>query len=71
MIDLADVILPVGAKSQSNARLTKMWVNGLVFASGCGAAALLFMRFEMWCFVLPPIVVGLSLAARIAEPADQ
>jgi uncharacterized membrane protein YoaK (UPF0700 family) len=36
-----------------------------------GAAALLFMRFEMWCFVLPPIVVGLSLAARIAEPADQ
>jgi len=25
----------------------------------------------MWCFVLPPIVVGLSLAARIAEPADQ
>ena len=36
-----------------------------------GAAALLFMRFEMWCFVLPPIVVGLSLAARIAEPAGQ
>jgi uncharacterized membrane protein YoaK (UPF0700 family) len=69
MIDLADLILP--AKSQSNARLTKMSVNVLVFALGCGAAALLFMRFEMWCFVVPPIVVGLSLAARIAEPADQ
>jgi hypothetical protein len=24
------------------------------------------MRFEMWCFVLPPMVVGLSLAVRIA-----
>jgi uncharacterized membrane protein YoaK (UPF0700 family) len=68
MIDLADLILPGGAKSQSNARLTKMSVNVLVFALGCGAAALLFMRFEMWCFVLPPIVVGLSLAARIAQP---
>jgi hypothetical protein len=51
--------------------LTKMSVYVLVFALGCGAAALLFMRFKMWCFVLPPIVVGLSLAARIAEPADQ
>jgi uncharacterized membrane protein YoaK (UPF0700 family) len=71
MIDLADVILLEGAKSRSNARLTKMSVNVLVFALGCGAAALLFMRFEMWCFVLPPIVVGLSLVARIAESADQ
>jgi uncharacterized membrane protein YoaK (UPF0700 family) len=71
MIDFADLILPGSAKSHSNARLTKMSVNVLVFALGCGAAALLFMRFKMWCFVLPPIVVGLSLAARIAEPADQ
>jgi hypothetical protein len=40
MIDFADLILPGGAKSQSNARLTKMSVNVLVFALGCGAAAL-------------------------------
>jgi uncharacterized membrane protein YoaK (UPF0700 family) len=60
MIDFADLILPGGAKSQSNGRLNKMSVNVLVFAIGCGAAALLFIRFKMWCFVLSPIVVGLS-----------
>jgi uncharacterized membrane protein YoaK (UPF0700 family) len=69
MIDLADVILPGDAKSQASARLTKMAVNVLVFALGCGAAALLFMRLGVWCFALPPIMGVLSLAARIAEPA--
>ena len=67
MIDLADLALPRGAKIQSNDRLTKMSVNVLVFALGCGAAALLFMRLGVWCFVLPPILAGLSLAVRIAE----
>jgi uncharacterized membrane protein YoaK (UPF0700 family) len=71
MIDLADLILPGGAKSQSSAKLTKMSINVLAFALGCGAAALLFVRFGMWCFVLPPILAGLSLAARIVQPADQ
>ncbi|OAF20178.1 YoaK family protein [Bradyrhizobium neotropicale] len=71
MIDLADVILPGEAKSQASARLTKMSVNVLVFALGCGAAALLFMRLGVWCFALPPIVGVLSLAARIAEPAQR
>ena len=70
MIDLADVILPGDAKSQSNARLARMFVNVLVFALGCGAAALLFMRFGVWCFALPPILGGLSLAVRVAKPAD-
>jgi uncharacterized membrane protein YoaK (UPF0700 family) len=71
MIDLADLILPGGAKSQSSAKLTKMSINVLAFALGCGAAALLFVWFGMWCFVLPPILAGLSLAARIVQPADQ
>jgi len=70
MIDLADVIRPGDAKSQSNARLARMFVNVLVFALGCGAAALLFMRFGVWCFALPSILGGLSLAVRVAKPAD-
>jgi uncharacterized membrane protein YoaK (UPF0700 family) len=70
MIDLGDLVLLGGAKSQSRARLAKMSVTVVVFALGCGAAALLFMRLEMWCFVLPPILAGLSLAVRIAEPAE-
>jgi uncharacterized membrane protein YoaK (UPF0700 family) len=67
MIDLADMVSPECAKGQSSARLTKMSVNVLVFAVGCGAAALLFMRLGVWRFVLPPIAAGLSLAVRIAE----
>jgi uncharacterized membrane protein YoaK (UPF0700 family) len=70
MIDVADLILPGGAKSQSRARLTTMSVTVLVFALGCGAAALLFMKLGMWCFLLPPILAGLSLAARVGESAD-
>lgn len=70
MIDLADMILPGGAKAQSSARLTRMSMNVLVFALGCGAAALLFMRFGVWCFLLPPILGAISLGARVAEPAD-
>jgi hypothetical protein len=48
-----------------------MSVNVVIFALGCGAAALLFMRFGVWRFVLPPIFAGLSLAVRIAESAEQ
>ncbi|MBR0781131.1 YoaK family protein [Bradyrhizobium iriomotense] len=71
MIDLADVMMPGSAKNQATGRLTRMSVNVLVFALGCGAAALLFMRFGVWCFVAPPLLAGFSLAARIAEPADR
>jgi uncharacterized membrane protein YoaK (UPF0700 family) len=71
MIDLADVMRPGGKESQSRTRLARMSVTVLVFAIGCGAAALLFMRIGNWCFVLPPILGGLSLAARVAEPSSQ
>ncbi len=71
MIDLADVILPGAANSQSKARLTRMSMNVVVFALGCGAAALLFMRFGVWCFLLPPLLGGLSLAIRLGEPLYQ
>jgi hypothetical protein len=50
---------------------SRMSVNVLVFALGCGAAALLFMRFGVRRFVAPPLLAGFSLAARIAELADQ
>jgi uncharacterized membrane protein YoaK (UPF0700 family) len=71
MIDVADLMLPGDTKSQSRTRLTTMSVTVLVFALGCGAAALLFMKFGMWCFLLPPILAGLSLAARIGQSADR
>ena len=66
MIDLADKIYArTGETSQSGSRLARMSTNILVFAIGCGAAALLYARFGVWCFLLPPIVGGLSLIVRL------
>ena len=47
-------------------RLAQMSTNVLVFAIGCGAAALLYTRLGVWCFVLPPILGILSLVLRLA-----
>jgi uncharacterized membrane protein YoaK (UPF0700 family) len=70
MIDLADLALRRDEKSQSNSRLKTMAVNVLVFALGCGAAALAFMKSGVWCFVIPPLLASLSLAVRAAEQTD-
>ena len=67
MIDLADrIYMRAGESAQSPSRLVRMSTNILVFATGCGAAALLYARFNVWCFVLPPIVAILSLSIRLA-----
>jgi uncharacterized membrane protein YoaK (UPF0700 family) len=67
MIDLADrIYMRMGESAQSPSRLVRMSTNILVFAIGCGAAALLYARFNVWCFVLPPIVAILSLTVRLA-----
>jgi uncharacterized membrane protein YoaK (UPF0700 family) len=66
MIDVADVM--VRGHSASQASVPTNQLNVLMFAIGCGAAALLFMRFEMWCFILPPIAGVAVLAIRFAEP---
>jgi uncharacterized membrane protein YoaK (UPF0700 family) len=66
MIDLADRIYPPKeAQSQSGARLVQMSTNILIFAIGCGAAALLFSRVGVKCFVVPPIVGSLQLIVRL------
>jgi hypothetical protein len=36
----------------------------VVFALGCGAAALLYTRTGVWCFAVPPIVAAASLITR-------
>src|ERR1700733_2240604 len=67
MIDLADKMYTrAGEKGQSGSRLAQMSTNVLVFAIGCGAAALLYTRLGVWCFVLPPILGILSLVLRLA-----
>jgi uncharacterized membrane protein YoaK (UPF0700 family) len=66
MIDLADKIYPRAGESQkSGSRLIRMSTNILVFAFGCAAAALLFSRFGVWCFVIPPVVALLSIMVNL------
>lgn len=67
MIDLADVMVRGPSAGQAGARSSKMMLNVIMFAIGCGAAALLFMRFGMWCFVVPPIASMLVFAIRFAD----
>ncbi|MGA2289384.1 YoaK family protein [Bradyrhizobium sp.] len=65
MLDLADKIYTrKGAETKSGSRLAQMSTNILVFAIGCGAAAVLYTRFGMRCFLLPPILGSLSLIVR-------
>lgn len=69
MLDIADRIFPrQGAKPQT-ARLVQMSTNVVVFALGCAAAALLYARFGVWCFVAPPVVALLALIVRLVEGA--
>jgi uncharacterized membrane protein YoaK (UPF0700 family) len=68
MLDLADRIYPrTGETVLAGSRLARMSVNVVVFAAGCGTAALLFMRFGVWCFVVPPMLAVVSLILRVAE----
>ena len=72
MLDIADRIYArKGIEPQPPARLIQMSTNIIVFAVGCGAAALLFTRLGVWCFVVPPVLGALALTARLAETAQR
>jgi uncharacterized membrane protein YoaK (UPF0700 family) len=69
MIDLADMIYSRTAPDgQTRARTMKMSGNVIVFAVGCGAAAVLYARYGVWCFAVPPLLAAVSLLSRLAEP---
>jgi uncharacterized membrane protein YoaK (UPF0700 family) len=66
MIDLADTVYgPKGSDSQSTPRLLQMSRAILLFAVGCGTAALLYSLFGVKCFMVPPIVGSLPLVFRL------
>jgi uncharacterized membrane protein YoaK (UPF0700 family) len=67
MLDIADTIYPREGGQAQTGRLVQMSTNVVVFAAGCGAAALLFVRFGVLCFVVPPVVGVLSLVIRLIE----
>jgi uncharacterized membrane protein YoaK (UPF0700 family) len=67
MLDVADRIYPRQGAEAPPARLIQMSINVVVFAAGCGVAALLYARFGVRCFVVPPVVAVLALIVRLLE----
>jgi uncharacterized membrane protein YoaK (UPF0700 family) len=67
MLDIADRIYPRQGVEAPPARLAQMSVNVVVFAIGCGTAALLYARFGVRCFVVPPVVAMVVLILRIVD----
>jgi uncharacterized membrane protein YoaK (UPF0700 family) len=67
MLDIADSIYPRQGSQAQTARLIQMSTNVVVFATGCAAAALLYARFGVWCFIVPPVVALLALIVRLTE----
>jgi uncharacterized membrane protein YoaK (UPF0700 family) len=66
MIDLADLMrgVPADARSAIRSRLSRMSGSVAAFAAGCAAAALIYAKQDVWCFLLPPIIGGCTLWMR-------
>jgi uncharacterized membrane protein YoaK (UPF0700 family) len=73
MIDLADMIQPPRPESteRPGVRLLGMSTNIVVFAAGCAAAALLYARIGVWCFVLPPVLGFAAMFLRVASTKNE
>jgi uncharacterized membrane protein YoaK (UPF0700 family) len=68
MLDLADrLYAPKGTGGQPSSRLASMTVNLVIFAIGCGAAAVSYAQLGVWCFVAPPVVAVFMLIIRLVE----
>ena len=65
MIDIADLLqgLAPEASVSAAARLRRMSTTVIIFAIGCGTAALLYITIGIWCFVVLPVLgVGMLLS---------
>ena len=73
MIDIADLragSLTPEARAVVVTRLRAMSAAVASFALGCGVAALIFVRFEMKVFLLPPLIAAVSLLAIVRTPKE-
>jgi len=66
MIDLADLLrgVPAEARAAIRSRLSRMSGGVAAFAAGCAAAALIYAKEDVWCFLVPPIVGACMLWLR-------
>jgi uncharacterized membrane protein YoaK (UPF0700 family) len=66
MVDLADLMRGVSAEPRKaiRSRLSRMSGSVAAFAAGCAAAALIYAKQDVWCFLIPPIVGACTLWLR-------
>lgn len=66
MLDLGDMIhgLPPEKAATIRPRLKAMTASVLLFAAGCGLAALLFAEINKWCFCVLPVLGACALMLR-------
>ena len=67
MLDIADQIYPRPGSEAQPERLIQMSTNIVIFAIGCGVAALFYIRFGVWCFALPPVMGAAALIIRLTD----
>jgi uncharacterized membrane protein YoaK (UPF0700 family) len=73
MIDLVDIVAntPVEQKETARTRMSRMITSVAGFALGCGAAALLYARANVWCFAIPPLLALAAMFIRLDLPAPK
>lgn len=66
MLDLADILhgLEPGTAAATRARFTRLTTSVVVFAAGCALAALLYAKWNTWCFSLLPLLGLAALTFR-------
>jgi len=66
MLDLGDMIhgLPPEKAATIRTRLKGMTASVVLFGTGCGLAALLFVEIGMWCFCVLPFLGACALMMR-------
>jgi len=72
MLDIADLAggtLTSEARAIVLPRLRSMGLAVASFALGCAVAALVFIRFEMKVFLVPPLIAAASLLANVEAPS--
>jgi uncharacterized membrane protein YoaK (UPF0700 family) len=70
MLDVAEIVYgaPGEAEAAIRGRLKRLIFSVVMFALGCGVAALAYARLGVWCFLLPPLL-GLTAARLAADPS--
>ena len=66
MLDLGDMLhgLPPEKAATLRTRLKAMTASVVLFAAGCGLAALLFLEVNKWCFCVLPLLAAGALMMR-------